>query len=117
MATTGSVYNHSRQTRQLLKRNRKNPASFYLHLHPTWFRFEDAKGRLLLEEPISEGAAVAGPSRLASTSGKANTPGKELLRCIRDQQLPNFMLDVLDLRRIPFYDGECHYANPLSTRH
>lgn len=103
MATTGSLYNWSRSTRQILKRNRKSPASFYLHLHPAWFRFEDAKGRLLLEEPIpDDGGSIAGPSR----GGKTMTPGRELLKCIRDQTLPNYALDVLDLRRIPFFDGE-----------
>ncbi|PWN30314.1 hypothetical protein BDZ90DRAFT_229331 [Jaminaea rosea] len=104
MASTGSLYNHSRITRQMLRRHRRSPASFYLHLHPAWIRFEDAKGRLILEEPIT--APVAGPSRLAGQDGGLTlTPGKELLRCIRDQQLPNYMLDLLDARRIPFYEG------------
>lgn len=113
MASTGSLYNHSRITRQMLRRHRRSPASIYLHLHPAWIKFEDAKGRLILEEPITAGLeggmAVAGPSRLGGgEDGPAVlTPGKELLRCIRDQQLPNYMLDLLDARRIPFYEGEC----------
>ncbi|CAO1628311.1 unnamed protein product [Parajaminaea phylloscopi] len=128
MASTGSVYNHSRLTRQILRRHRKHPASFYLQLHPTWIRFEDSKGRTFLEEPIvpdpdsiADYAAepIAGPSSLplsASRSGESgalpaasgnrpSTPGKELLRCIREQQLPTGMLDILDNKRVPFFEG------------
>jgi len=40
MATSASVYNYERTTRQILKRHRKDPASFILHLHPQFMRFE-----------------------------------------------------------------------------
>lgn len=124
MASTGSVYNHSRLKRQILRRHRKHPASFYLQLHPTWVRFEDSKGRVLLEETVVhasesidgfDGETVAGPSRLvrsrvgtgssAATGSRSLTPAKELLRCVRDQHLPSYMLDILDLKRIPFFEG------------
>lgn len=128
MASTGSLYNHSRLTRQLLRRHRKHPASFSLQLHPTWIRFEDSAGKLLLEEPVNHEAdalnsfgtdTLGGPSTSAlvgsgradgssaAKNGRSTTPGKELLRCIRDQQLPNCMLDILDIRGIPFFEGTC----------
>lgn len=117
MASTGSHYNRSRLNRQILRRHRKHPASFCLHLRPQSIRFEDAKGRLLLEEPIypdSSSSAVggyagsnatAGPSRLGGTMSSAATPGKELLKCIRNEELPNHMLDVLDARKVQFFEG------------
>lgn len=40
MATSASVYNYERTTRQILKRHRKDPASFILHLHAQFMRFE-----------------------------------------------------------------------------
>lgn len=40
MATTASVYNASRTTRQVLKRHRKEGPSLTLHLHANTFRFE-----------------------------------------------------------------------------
>ncbi|CAO1618596.1 unnamed protein product [Sympodiomycopsis kandeliae] len=102
MATTASVYNYSRLTRQILKKNRKHTPSLTLHLHPTWFRFEDAKGRLIFEEPVSP-PDLPGPSTYRAP--RVMTPGKELLRCIRDHKLPDDVLSVLDARRTPFYDG------------
>lgn len=76
---------------------------------------------MILEEAIPEDASssssLAGPSRLPVHGvGKADprkhpmTPGRELLRCIRDQKVPNMMLDVLDMRKIPFYEGEIQAA-------
>lgn len=40
MATSASVYNHERTTRQILKRHRKDPASLVVHLHAQYMRFE-----------------------------------------------------------------------------
>ncbi|WFD26739.1 Transcription factor spt20 [Malassezia nana] len=40
MATSASVYNYERTTRQILKRHRKDPASFSLHIHAQFLRFE-----------------------------------------------------------------------------
>ena len=40
MATTASVYNYERTTRQILKRHRKDAASFVIHLHAQFMRFE-----------------------------------------------------------------------------
>lgn len=40
MATSASVYNYERTTRQILKRHRKDPASFVIHIHPQFMRFE-----------------------------------------------------------------------------
>ena len=40
MATSASVYNYERTTRQILKRHRKDPASFSVHIHPQFLRFE-----------------------------------------------------------------------------
>lgn len=40
MATSASVYNYERTTRQILKRHRKDPASFSVHIHAQFLRFE-----------------------------------------------------------------------------
>lgn len=121
MPSTPSIYNHSRTTRQILKRHRRQTPSFTLHLHPSWFRFEDPKGRLLLEEAIPDEQLLLhapGPSRHRPTP---MTPGKELLSCIRDQRVPNLILPVLDARRIPFFEGEtphfCSLARSALTHH
>lgn len=114
MPSTPSLYNHSRTTRQILKRHRRQTPSFTLHLHPSWFRFEDPKGRLLLEEAIPDEQLLShapGPSRHRPAP---MTPGKELLSCIRDQRVPNLILPILDARRIPFFEGETAHVGLLA---
>lgn len=49
MATSASVYNYQRTVRQILKRHRKDPASFVVHIHPQFMRFEKQDGCFMFE--------------------------------------------------------------------
>lgn len=57
MATSASVYNHERTTRQILKRHRKDPASITLHVYPQYMRFERQDGFFLYEAPAKVSAS------------------------------------------------------------
>lgn len=49
MATSASVYNYQRTVRQILKRHRKDPTSFVVHIHPQFMRFEKQDGCFMFE--------------------------------------------------------------------
>lgn len=74
--------NVTRFTRQLLKRNRKEPPSLVLHLYPTHFRFEQQHGNFNYDSPM-----------------------KCFLEAIREQKIPTDLLDVLDQANVRFYEG------------
>lgn len=82
MATTASVYNASRTTRQVLKRHRKEGPSLILHLYGNTFRFERQNGAFLCDSPL-----------------------KNLLHFIRDQKVPADLVDVFDEAQVPFFEG------------
>ncbi|TKY89639.1 hypothetical protein EX895_001424 [Sporisorium graminicola] len=82
MATTASVYNTSRTTRQILRRHRKDKPSLILHLHNHHFRFERQNGMFLFDSPV-----------------------KAFLGYIRDQKVPADLIDVLTESGIQFFEG------------
>lgn len=82
MATTASVYNASRTTRQVLKRHRKEGPSLTLHLYANTFRFERQNGAFLCQSPL-----------------------KNLLYFIRDQKVPADLVDIFDEAKVPFFEG------------
>ncbi|GAC74933.1 hypothetical protein PANT_13c00071 [Moesziomyces antarcticus T-34] len=82
MATTASVYNTSRTTRQILRRHRKDKPSLILHLHNNHFRFERQNGMFLFDSPV-----------------------KAFLGFIRDQKVPADLIDVLTESGIKFFEG------------
>ncbi|CDW98626.1 hypothetical protein [Sporisorium scitamineum] len=82
MATTASVYNTSRTTRQILRRHRKDKPSLILHLHNHHFRFERQNGMFLFDSPV-----------------------KAFLGYIRDQKVPADLLDVLTESGVQFFEG------------
>lgn len=82
MATTASVYNTSRTTRQILRRHRKDKPSLILHLHNNHFRFERQNGMFLFDSPV-----------------------KAFLGYIRDQKVPADLIDVLTDSGVQFFEG------------
>lgn len=82
MATTASVYNTSRTTRQILRRHRKYKASLILHLHNNHFRFERQNGMFLFDSPV-----------------------KQFIKYIRDQKVPADLIDVLTDAGVHFFEG------------
>lgn len=82
MATSASVYNYQRTVRQILKRHRKDPASFIVHIHPQFMRFEKQDGCFLFESRT-----------------------KDFLHYIRDQTLPVDLVDVFEQAGVPFFEG------------
>ncbi|CBQ68608.1 conserved hypothetical protein [Sporisorium reilianum SRZ2] len=82
MATTASVYNTSRTTRQILRRHRKDKPSLILHLHNHHFRFERQNGMFLFDSPV-----------------------KAFLGYIRDQKVPADLIDVLTESGVQFFEG------------
>lgn len=78
MATSASVYNYQRTVRQILKRHRKEPASFVVHIHPQFMRFERQDGCFLFESrtkvrislPLTPGLSAL-PPRPETTGGPA----------------------------------------------
>ncbi|UZJ52722.1 hypothetical protein CBS101457_002042 [Exobasidium rhododendri] len=90
MATTASVYNASRTTRQVLKRHRKEGPSLTLHLHANTFRFEK---QAISFECSQDGAFLC------------ESPLKNLLYYIRDQKVPADLVDIFDEANVPFFEG------------
>ncbi|PKI85185.1 hypothetical protein MVES1_001029 [Malassezia vespertilionis] len=82
MATTASAYNFQRTTRQILKRHRKDPASFIMHIHQHFMRFEKQDGCFMME---------------------ART--KDFLHFVRDQTLPVDLIEVFLQAGVPFFEG------------
>ena len=82
MATTASVYNTSRTTRQILRRHRKDQPSLILHLHNNHFRFERQNGMFVFDSPV-----------------------KAFLGYIRDQKVPADLIDVLTEAGVQFFEG------------
>ncbi|WFD30375.1 hypothetical protein MSPP1_001394 [Malassezia sp. CBS 17886] len=82
MATTASVYNFERTTRQILKRHRKDAASFIVHIHPHYMRFEKQDGCFMFDSRT-----------------------KDFLHYIRDQTLPVDLVDVFQQAGVPFFEG------------
>ena len=80
--TNISVKTIVRTTSYILKKFRKQPPSFTLHLHPTHFRFDQQDG-----------------------SFSYNSPMKLLLEHVRSQTVPHDMLEELTHSGIKFYDG------------
>ena len=72
----------AKTTSYMLRKYRKHPPSFTLHLHPTHFRFDDQDG-----------------------SFSYNSPMKVLLEHIRSQTVPHIMLDDLQTAHIKFYES------------
>ncbi len=82
MATSASVYNHQRTIRQILKRNRKEPASLVLHINHGHFRFERQSGIFTFD-----------------------SPARAFLDCIREQRVPADLLDVLYGAKVRFHES------------
>lgn len=80
---TAGIYNLTRTTRNILKRYRKEAPSLTMHLHSTGFRFGQT------DSPVH------------AYDGEL----KHWIECIRQQKMPNDLLDVLDDSDIRFFDG------------
>ncbi|CAH7686135.1 Spt20 family-domain-containing protein [Phakopsora pachyrhizi] len=78
------LYNLTRINKSLLKRYRKDSPSLVMHLHTSGFKFGQKDS-----------------SNLHSYDGEM----KHWMDCIREQRIPNELLDVLDESNIRFYDG------------
>ncbi|WFD41950.1 Transcription factor spt20 [Malassezia psittaci] len=82
MASSASVYNYQRTVRQILKRHRKDPASFVLHIHQNLLRFEKQDGCFMFDSRT-----------------------KDFLHYIRDQELPVDLIEVFEQAGITFFEG------------
>ncbi|WAR60455.1 hypothetical protein PtB15_9B394 [Puccinia triticina] len=83
MFRQAGVYNLTRTIRSMLKRYRKEPPSLTMHLYSAGFRLGTKD------------------SNLHAYDGEM----KHWMDCIREQKMPNELLDVLDELGIRFYDG------------
>ncbi|OAV98378.1 hypothetical protein PTTG_09072 [Puccinia triticina 1-1 BBBD Race 1] len=83
MFRQAGVYNLTRTIRSMLKRYRKEPPSLTMHLYSAGFRLGTKD------------------SNLHAYDGEM----KHWMDCIREQKMPNGLLDVLDELGIRFYDG------------
>ncbi|WFC97861.1 Transcription factor spt20 [Malassezia yamatoensis] len=82
MASSASVYNYQRTVRQILKRHRKDPASFVLHIHQNLLRFEKQDGCFMFDSRT-----------------------KDFLHYIRDQELPVDLIEVFEQAGVIFFEG------------
>lgn len=83
MFRQAGVYNLTRTIRSILKHYRKEPPSLTMHLYSAGFRL--------------------GPKE--STLHAYDGDMKHWIDCIREQKMPNELLDILDESGVRFYDG------------
>lgn len=76
MATTASVYNASRTTRQVLKRHRKEAPSLVLHLFTNNFRFEKQVSVFLLSLCETRASADEASSRARARMSHSRAMGQ-----------------------------------------
>lgn len=93
-------YNRTRSVEQLLEKTESSPPSFTVHLHPEFWVLNNGS-KFLYQNQIAVCVVL-----LTFIFSCLNTRiSQSLLDDIRGHRIPVDFLELFDLARVPFYDG------------
>jgi transcription factor SPT20 len=97
-----SCYNITRSAEQLLEAYEDAAPSFSLHLHPDYWTLNNGP-KFLYNNPIAVRCRVRGIGCVLTSRML-----QSLLDDVRAHRIPVDYLELFDIARVPFYDGELH---------